>query len=43
MTTMDLVPPRGDGADRSGDSVKLEPEHTGFFADQFEVRAFFLS
>lgn len=42
MTTMDLVPPRGDGIDHSGENVKLELEPRGFFADQFEV-GFFLS
>lgn len=41
-TTVDLVPPRGDGVDHSGDNVKLEFEHRGFFADQFEVSLFFL-
>lgn len=41
-TTLDLVPPRGDGVDHSGDSVKLEFEPRGFFADQFEVGCFVL-
>jgi len=35
---MDLLPPQGDGADDTGDNVKLESEPRGFFADQFEVR-----
>jgi hypothetical protein len=39
-TTMDLIPPRGDGMDRSGENVKLELEPRGFFADQFEVGLF---
>jgi hypothetical protein len=42
-TAMDLVPPRGDGVDHLNDNVKLEFEHRGFFADQFEVRTFFFS
>lgn len=41
-TTMDLVPSRGDGVDRSGDNVKLEFGPRGFFADQFEVGSLFL-
>ena len=42
-TTVDLVPPRGDGGDRSGDNVDPEFEPRGFFADQFEVRRLFFS
>lgn len=37
-TTVDLMPPQGDGVDHSGDNAKLESEPRGFFADQFEVR-----
>lgn len=40
-TTVDLVPPRGDGVDHLDDNVKLEFEQRAFFADQFEVRIFF--
>lgn len=40
-TIVDLVPPRGDGVDHSGDNVKLKFQPRGFFADQFEVSLFF--
>lgn len=38
---MDLAPPRGDGVDHSGGNVKVDFEHRGFFADQFEASLLF--
>ncbi|KAF9792195.1 tryptophan synthase beta subunit-like PLP-dependent enzyme [Thelephora terrestris] len=40
-TTVNLLPPRGDGVGRSGDIVDPEFEPRGFFADQFENRSNF--